>query len=261
MADLIVPGVWWLHGTRGSNVYLVEAADGRLAVVDTGFESNVDPILDEVALVGGGRPVSAILLTHDHYDHTGSAHELHHRTGATVAAGAADCQHNGDGTWTMDAPTGRSHLARFVSHRLWRRHRARLPIDLPLDGEVEVLPGIRAIPAPGHTHGSCCYVSTAAGTAFVGDLVIGHRSGLSRPMAMSNADNALYESTLASFAEVAPAVGCPGHGHPLTGGFAEQLRALANRPVPPMSLRRLQQRFAKLRAFAGQMYRRRSPPA
>ena len=26
MADLLLPGVWWLHGTRGSNVFLVRAA-------------------------------------------------------------------------------------------------------------------------------------------------------------------------------------------------------------------------------------------
>ncbi len=261
MADLIVPGVWWLHGTRGSNVYLVEADDGRLAIVDTGFGSNVDAILDEVAAVGGGRPVSAILLTHDHYDHAGSALELRRRTGATVAAGAADCRLNGDGKWTMDAPTGRSHVARFASHLLWRGRAAGLPVDLPLDGETEVLPGIRAIPTPGHTHGSYCYVSTRAGAAFVGDMVIGHRSGLSRPMALTNAAGALYEASLASFAGVAPPVGCPGHGHPVGGGFAEALQALANRPVRPMSLRRLQQRFAKLRAFTGHMYRRRSPPA
>jgi glyoxylase-like metal-dependent hydrolase (beta-lactamase superfamily II) len=260
MADLIVPGVWWLHGTRGSNVYLVEAEDGRLAVVDTGFGSNVDAILEEVASVGGGRPLAGILLTHDHYDHTGSALELQRRTGATVAAGAADCYLNGDGQWMMEPPTGRSHVARFVSRLLVHRHRVGLPIDAPLGGETEVLPGIRAIPAPGHTRGSYSYVSTRAGAAFVGDLVIGHRWGLSRPMAMSNADNAQYEATLASFAEAAPPVGCPGHGHPVVGGFPEALRVLAGGPTPRMSLRRLRQRFVKLQAFAGQMYRRRSRP-
>ena len=36
-ADLVAPGTWWLRGTRGANVYLVEADDGSLVLVDTGF--------------------------------------------------------------------------------------------------------------------------------------------------------------------------------------------------------------------------------
>ncbi len=260
MADLIAPGVWWLHGTRGSNVYLVEAKDGRLAAVDTGFGSNVDAILDEIAVLGGGRPLSAILLTHDHYDHTGSALELRRRTGATAVAGAADCSLNREGQWMMEPPTGRSHVARFASRLLVHRRRAALPIDMALHGEVEVLPGIRAIPTPGHTAGSYCFVSESAGAAFVGDLVVSHHSGLSRPMALSNADGTLYETTLASFAATAPATGCPGHGRPVVTGFGEALRGLVSRPAPPMSWRRLRQRLARLRAFADHMYRRRSRP-
>ncbi len=36
MADEVAPGVWWLAGTRGSNVFAIELP-GQLAIVDSGF--------------------------------------------------------------------------------------------------------------------------------------------------------------------------------------------------------------------------------
>ena len=45
MAEQIAPGAWWLHGARGSNVYLVEAGDGRLALIDAGFGSGAAAVV------------------------------------------------------------------------------------------------------------------------------------------------------------------------------------------------------------------------
>lgn len=260
MADLVAPGVWWLHRTRGSNVYLVQAADGQLALIDTGFGSNVRAILDEVRSVAGETPLAFILLTHNHFDHTGAALELRNRTGARVAAGLGDCTPapNGNGR-TVTRTTGRSHIARFVSRWLLRRRNLPLPVDLVLDGETEVLPGLRAYPAPGHTPGSFCFVATGPGVAFVGDMVISHHRRLSRPMALANADNNLYEQSLAAFAQVSPPIGCPGHGQPLTAGFDAALRGLTGRTRRPPSIAGLRRRAVRLRTFMRNMYRRRSP--
>lgn len=85
MADLLAPGLWWLHGTRGSNVYLVEADDGRLALIDSGFGSSAAPVLAEVE--AQGRPLAAILLTHAHRDHSGAAAAVRAATGAEVFLG------------------------------------------------------------------------------------------------------------------------------------------------------------------------------
>lgn len=260
MADLVAPGVWWLHRTRGSNVYLVEAADGQLALVDTGFGSNVPAILDEVAAVAGDRPLACILLTHNHFDHTGAALALRSRTGARVVAGRGDCTPASDGSgWTIARTTGRSHVARFVSRWLLRRHEAPLPVDVALEGETDVLPGIRAFPTPGHTAGSYCYVAQAAGVAVVGDMTISHHRRLSRPMALANADNVLYERSLAAFAAIAPGAGCPGHGQPLPEGFDAALRELAARPRRPRSVAGIRRRAARFRTFMRNMYRRRMP--
>lgn len=260
MADLVVPGVWWLHHTRGSNVYMVEADDGQLAIVDSGFGSNVEAILSEVASVTNGRPLSFILLTHSHFDHVGAALELRRITGARVAAGKGDCSTaGGEAKYAIGPATGRSHVARLVSRWIVHRRVAAVPVDAALEGETVVLPGIRAMPVPGHTPGSYCYVAEKAGAAFVGDLVISHRGRLSRPAAYSNRDEQAHERSLAAFAAIAPEAGCPGHGQPLAVGFAEALQGLASSMRPRPSIRRTHQRMVKMQSFTRNMYRRRKP--
>jgi len=263
MADLVAPGAWWLHRTRGSNVYLVEALDGRLALVDTGFGSSVAAVLAEVGAIGGGRPLSHILLTHSHFDHAGAARDLRRRTGALTAAGRADCHQRRDGRFVLDPHIGRTHVGRWLLRKAVHRRGSATIVDLPLDGEVEVLPGIVAVPVPGHTPGSYCYLVAGAGAAFVGDIVISHPGRLSRPLRFANADDGLYLRTLREFAARAPQAGCPGHGRPVTSGFDDALRELADLPrggSADNALRKARRRVAGLRGFATGLMRRRQPP-
>lgn len=256
MADLLVPGLWWLHGTLGSNVYLVEADDGRLALVDTGFASSARAILDEVTALG--KPLSAILLTHKHRDHTGAAPHLHGLTGATLCMGRGDClEHNG--RWYLRSRVGRSHVARFLFAQVRHEHPQITPVDLALEGEREVLPGIRAVPVPGHTAGSYCYVVDRLGAAFVGDLVISHGGELTRSMRMANQDDERYLRALREFGAVAPEAGLPGHGQPVMRGFGEALRELAALPRRPASPRNFFERAVRMARFSRGMSRRRAP--
>ncbi|MBM4416502.1 MAG: MBL fold metallo-hydrolase [Chloroflexi bacterium] len=127
-------------------------------------------------------------------------------------------------------PVGRSHRSRRLLARIGRaRALPEVPIDVALSGEAELAPGLLAVPAPGHTPGSYCYVDTARGVAFVGDLVISHRRHLSRALRAANANDAAYERTLAAFVTRAPAIGCAGHGTPVHD-FAAQLTELARQP-------------------------------
>lgn len=229
MADVVLPGIWWLHGTRGSNVFLVEADDGSLALVDTGFGASAGEILRQIAEVAPGRRLAAILLTHYHADHAGSAGALHRATGAPVVLGRGDCEER-DRELTVRPMAGRTHIARFILRRFHGAGGPATPVARPIESETEVLPGILAVPVPGHTRGSCVFEVPRLDAAFAGDLIISHHGALARSMRMANRDDAQYLATLRAYAARAPRNGLPGHGTPVLGTFGDALRVLAALP-------------------------------
>jgi glyoxylase-like metal-dependent hydrolase (beta-lactamase superfamily II) len=263
MADQIAPGTWWLHSARGSNVYLFEAAEGSLALIDTGFASSAAAVVAEVESVAPGRKLSQILLTHSHPDHAGAAAEIRRLTGASVVAGRGDCRQRADGTWLLDEAAGRAGLTRRIMRRLRHQSLTETPVDTVLTGEAQVLPGLRAVPTPGHTPGSVCFMVESASIAFVGDLTIIHGERLARPLKWANADDGLYLRTLSEFAKAAPTAGCAGHGPPMMTGFGDRLRTLAATPRGARGqgdtrLRMMGRRAKLLGSFAGNMGKRRA---
>jgi glyoxylase-like metal-dependent hydrolase (beta-lactamase superfamily II) len=224
LASTIADGVWWLHGTRGCNVYLARARDGSYAIVDTGFADNAEPIMRQTREIAGADHGAVILLTHFHFDHSGSARELAEKLGTDVRGGADDCKQV-DGRFELQRNRIRGP----------RRRRGLVagsePIPVrPLEDGEEVLPGIVAVATPGHTAGSYCFVVEDAGVALVGDLVISHSDGLSRTLVAANSDDVTYLESIRSFAERVTDIGCPGHGQPVMDGFGEQLRLLSEKP-------------------------------
>lgn len=251
MASTISEGVWWLHGTRGCNVYLVRARDGSYAIVDTGFGGNVEPVMEEVREIVGAEAITMILLTHFHSDHTGAAHELAEKLGAEVRAGLGDCQQVDD-KWELQ-----SHSFRVSKRRNGAVSTSNpIPVRPVEDGE-EVLPGIVAVPTPGHTAGSYCFVVEDAGVALVGDLVISHSDGLSRTLVAANSDDSTYLESIRSFAERVPDIGCPGHGKPVMDEFGEQLRWLSERPRERLKPWQVPRRMKRLFDFYRFVNRRR----
>lgn len=260
MADQIVPGVWWLHGTRGCNIYAVECHDGEIAIVDTGFANSTTAIIREVRNLFGGRQPSRILLTHAHFDHAGAAGELRREFGARVFAGAGDTE-SVDGRNLVRDTVGRTHLGRSVARLArGRKRRERVVVDHPLTGEQEIAPDFRAIPVPGHTPGSYCFIDDRRGVSFVGDLIISHQGGLARSLRFANSDDGGYLRSIRTFARQATPIGCPGHGSPILSDFDRQLAALAALPrrkmrSPALAILRSRRMFGFLR----RLWERRAP--
>lgn len=267
MAVEVVPGAWWLEDTRGCNVYVVRASDGSYVIVDSAFGGASGAIAWQARRIAGDAPITHLLLTHEHFDHTGGASGVRDALGVSVALGAADCEARPEGGWQARRSPHhgrpRGPIARALAPRALP---ATVPVDLPIEGRREVAPGIEAVPTPGHTPGSMCFVrredeaTGAPRVAFVGDLVISHREGLSRTLFAANHDDATYQHSLRDFAEEGAEVGLAGHGYPVRSGFSQALATLAEGEREPWSPSNAWRRIRRMAAFNQMLWRPNYPP-
>lgn len=257
MAVEVVPGVWWLEHTRGCNVYLAQADDGTFVLVDAAFRSAAESIIRQVRAIALEAPLTHVLLTHDHFDHVGAAGEVAAALGARIALGVGDCERTADGGWQVEHEPMRTGRLQGIGQRMLPplAPGAPIPVHIAIEARCEIAPGILAVPTPGHTPGSTCFIAQRPGVAFVGDLVISHRDGLSRSLAAANRDDGRYLQTLRDFAREAPEVGLAGHGYPVRHGFGEALRELAELPREPLSRRNAWRRFRRMLAFNQMLWR------
>jgi len=246
LAEVVVDGVWRLRSIPGANSYLVALNDDAYTLVDAGTPGAGSAITE--ALRRLEVTPSTLLLTHRHWDHAGGAADLRREFGLRVVLGSGDLE---QGRMREDRKPPR--LVRRVMHR------ASPPpptVDnaLPMDVETEVLPGVLAIPTPGHTFGSICYLLPDRDLIFVGDVTLNSGDRLSRPLPMANDDTAMQERSLSALADRSPIHGAPGHGDPLLDVFGDWIQKLAS--MPPASggslLRVLRNPAAALR-FARRM--------
>jgi N-acyl homoserine lactone hydrolase len=156
VAELLVEGERW-----PVNVHLVDHPDGRV-LVDTGMTevrpevADMDPRLfplteHDVDL----NSVDIVVATHLHFDHCGGNHLFAGRPIYVQRQELDDARNETDYTipeW-VDAPGVRYE---------------------PVDGELELLPGLRLVPAPGHTRGLQVVVLETGGRPVVvgGDVAV-----------------------------------------------------------------------------------------
>jgi glyoxylase-like metal-dependent hydrolase (beta-lactamase superfamily II) len=206
-------------GKRNVNAHLLL---GRAPVlVDTGVPGSGAKILQRIAEHGiDPDDITAIVVTHAHIDHFGSAAELHRTTGAPVLAHRADAGQYAIGRIREPyLPTGRFGR---VLNRLPAFHADAEPfvpqllIDSPTalhDFGVDA----RIMPTPGHTAGSVS-VLTDAGDLVAGDLVAGSFLGM---LARRPANPPFHDDPVGNLASLRamlalnPTAIHVGHGGPL----------------------------------------------
>lgn len=207
----VMDGAWWFSGVRGANVYLLRLPSGAHVLVDAGMPGSDGVIVQRLQSLGITH-VEAILLTHRHIDHAGGAGRLREALGARVVAGAGDVV---DGRMRGDR----------------RIPSASCPVDLVLPPEeCEPLPGLLALPAPGHTAGSTVYVAPSLDLWCIGDVALHSGDRMSRPLPLANEDTPAQERSLQALAARCGENGASGHGDPVAGGFGDLVRVLAARP-------------------------------
>jgi glyoxylase-like metal-dependent hydrolase (beta-lactamase superfamily II) len=137
----------------GTQTYFVGSTE--LAVIDPGpdLPEHVEAIVAAIA----GRPVSAILCTHTHRDHSPAAAPLARRTGAPII-GCAPLAIDSVGPRADAAFDGDYHPDRALE-----------------DGEAIRVDGvsITAVATPGHTSNHFCFALDETGVLFTGDHVMG----------------------------------------------------------------------------------------
>ena len=252
VAREIAPDVHCLgpKGRTQTNVYFV-GSGSSWTLIDAGWAKDGPAIRQAAEAVFGAdtRP-AAILLTHDHPDHDGSALELARTwdcpvyvhpdelplangdfAAITAAAGPLD-------TWLV------LPLMRAIG---WRRREAILAGSSLKDvarafdpgAAVPGLPGWECIPTPGHTPGHVSFFRPSDRVLITGDAVVTmrlnsisglvlQRPGLSGPPWYTSWEWRTAKASVAALARLEPLVLAGGHGTPLTGAeTADALRAFA----------------------------------
>lgn len=258
----IAPGVFHLGpwGRTQTNAYLVRAGTAW-ALVDAGWEGDGPRIRAAVDVVlGRGRAPSAILLTHAHPDHEGSARVLAeawrcpvfiHAAELPLATGdfAAMTRFAGPLDRRVVLPIMRALGARRRAEVLAAGSLAGVVRPLPDDGSVPGLDGWTWVHTPGHTPGHVAYVRPDDATVISGDALLTLRvnawsglllgeGGLSGPPWYTTWDRDAAAGAIGRIAALSPSVLAGGHGRPMVGeGTAAAVAAFAGPAAEPATTR------------------------
>ncbi|WP_251151397.1 MBL fold metallo-hydrolase [Cellulosimicrobium sp. Marseille-Q4280] len=216
------------------NVYLVADDDGRVLVVDTGLPATWD-LLGHALRELGHRPsdVAGVVLTHAHFDHTGSAARARSRLGvpiwlheddAEIAAHPYRYAHeNVRALYPLRYPAAVRILASMAAAGALRvpgvrglRH-AEPGATLPVPGSP------RVVFSPGHTAGHCALHLPERDVLLTGDALVtlDPYTGTRGPQIIAGAATADSAQALASLdrlVETGATTLLPGHGNPWTEG-------------------------------------------
>ena len=249
----IAPDVYCLgpHGRTQTNVYFVRSSDWWV-LVDAGWEGDLSRIEEAAAdLVGRDAAPAAIILTHDHPDHSGAARALAGRWACRVFVHPAElaiARGSFAAMWQHAGPLDRYIILPAISVLGRRRRDAILERNsltsvvavLEPAGQVPYLTGWRWVHTPGHTPGHVSYFRADDGVLITGDAIVtlqvntlagmvrGHQ-GLCGPPWYTTADPVSARASIKAIAGLEPRVLAGGHGDPLTGpDTADRVRYFAD---------------------------------
>lgn len=229
----IVPGIV-------ANAYLVGSEDAWV-LVDSGIPGDHRKILRAArARFGADSKPRAILLTHGHFDHAGSAAALADRWGVRIHAHPLELPYlTGSAHYSPLDTTGPgffSKLARFFPSETVNLSDRVTPFeDRFADWEI--------IETPGHTVGHVSFFRRGDGVLLAGDALttmdldtfwgtIGKRPKVCRPPVPATTDWKKTKASVQLLASLWPSTIAAGHGVPMDGA-ADQLQSLADRfPIP-----------------------------
>lgn len=261
--ERVAPGVYCLRVGRGitaANVYLVRSGL-RWALIDTAWPHRGQVIKAAAeSLFGPGARPAAILLTHIHPDHSGSALELAriwdlpvyvHSRELPLASGRYLPEYASPLDRWLVAPVLRLMPRRRVEASISRNSLEGTARALDPDGSVPGLADWRAIPTPGHTPGHVAYFRTSDRVLITGDAILTlnlnsardlltGRNRISGPPYISTWNWPTAKASVTVLADLQPVVLACGHGRvksgpEIAGELVSFCRQFAPRPTPVRS--------------------------
>jgi glyoxylase-like metal-dependent hydrolase (beta-lactamase superfamily II) len=252
VAREIAPDVFCLgpKGRTQTNVYFAGSGSSWV-LIDAGWAKDGPAIKAAAeAVFGAGTRPAAILLTHVHPDHDGSALELARTWDCPVHVHPGELpQANGDfAAITAAAGPLDTWIVLPLMRAIGRRRREAMLAGSSLEGvarafdpnaTVPELPGWECIPTPGHTPGHVSFFRPRDRVLITGDAVVTmrlnslpglvlQRPGLSGPPRYTSWNWRMAKTSVAALARLEPLVLAGGHGTPLAGAeTAGALRAFA----------------------------------
>jgi glyoxylase-like metal-dependent hydrolase (beta-lactamase superfamily II) len=224
--DTIISGVHRISGGY-VNAYLIDGDEG-VTLVDTLLPKKEGTITKALADIGRSiSDVSAIVLTHSHADHTGSAAAVKQASGAAVYASAGDVAAVRGQEKPPPPPMGdrfpflKPIMRLFpapppvvVEHVIGEGIDGRLPEDL------------KVIDTPGHTPGHVSFLlERDGGLLFVGDAAVTKKGEITR--GWMNRAEPTFDASLRHVAEFEFESAVFGHAAPLRSGAAQAFRRFA----------------------------------
>ena len=240
----VAPGIWRIRDIF-VNVYLVHNPHERTWVlIDAGLPTTASKIRKVTAdLFWPEAKPKAIILTHAHFDHTGSLIKLAEEWDVPVYAHIMEKPYlTGASSYPPADPSVGGGLLSLISFLY-----PKGPIDitdrfvaLPADGTVPALPGWKYFHTPGHAPGHVSFFRESdkvliAGDAFVTTnqesviSVLLQKREMHGPPKYFTYNWGSSERSVKLLAALEPSVVATGHGKPMDGvKMREALRDLAN---------------------------------
>ncbi|MDI6723458.1 MAG: MBL fold metallo-hydrolase [Methanobacterium sp.] len=218
----IVPKVHQFSGM--SNCYLVEGDE--MMLIDTGNPGNSKKIINYVKNTLNRNPedINTIVLTHHHFDHTGSLGELKKATGAKVAA------HKDDADYIKEKKRPHEPVVSKILVKLLKmiyRPQTVEPDILLEDGDE--ICGYTVIHTPGHTPGSICLYNKNNKTIFVGDNLKNEGGKIEGPPRIFTLNNEQANESIKKLEDLDIEVIFTGHSKPVTFKASEKLKEYLNK--------------------------------
>jgi glyoxylase-like metal-dependent hydrolase (beta-lactamase superfamily II) len=261
MPTEFAPGVYWMEIGRGvtrSNVYFVRSGSSWV-LIDTA-SPNCGPLIRSAAetLFGANTPPAAILLTHDHTDHAGSAMELARLWDRPVYvhpdemplvrmkdAATVEKYSNPLSRWTL-VPVFRAMSKERVESMFASVSFEEVAQLIDPGVAVPGLPGWECLHVPGHTPGHVAFFRASDRCLITGDAVLTadlnsvggaltwslrrNKQKVSGPPWYTTWNWQAAQQSVAVLAALEPCVLASGHGVPMSGGeIARELHAVADR--------------------------------